>query len=192
MAKKQRKLMVPSEPIVSMGNGNIWLRLRAPQPRAWLVNKTVPSDHPAADIAKISLGTEALVEKGESPVDSTVNPTASEASTVNTTATVTMLADRPGNISLSVNAPTQQLLVVGESYHTGWHAWVDEQKAAILRADGDFMGLVVGPGDHEIRLKFQPESLHYGRLASSFGLSLMVVMLLATAWPAGRRRSSHC
>lgn len=98
-----------------------------------------------------------------------------------------MITDRPGQISLSANCSSQQLLVVNESYHRGWQATIDKQTAPVLRADGDFMGVVVAPGEHEIALKFQPESLRFGRLASGFGLSLMVVMLVAAAWPVRRQ-----
>ncbi|HTQ40978.1 MAG TPA: YfhO family protein, partial [Pirellulales bacterium] len=86
-----------------------------------------------------------------------------------------------------VKSSTLQLLVVGESYHSGWQARVDNQPASVLRTDGDFMGVVIAPGDHEITLKFQPESLHYGRLASGFGLSLLVVVMAAAGWPWRRR-----
>ena len=56
----------------------------------------------------------------------------------------------------------------------------------LLRVNGDFMGVVVPSGSHEIHLNFQPESRYYGRLLGCFGLGLMVVTLLLTARPVAR------
>ena len=54
--------------------------------------------------------------------------------------------DRPGRIELNVDCPTTQLLVVGESYHEGWRATIDGQPTGVVRANGDFLGLVVPGG----------------------------------------------
>ena len=185
--------MVPSEPVVSMSGSTMWFRLGDPQPRAWLVNRTVLSENPAADITKISLASEALVDNNAATLDSANQPsdltTAPERAESNPSGTVTITSDRPGKISLSANCPTKQFLVVGESYHPGWQATVDHQIAPISRANGDFIGLPVAPGEHEITLEFKPESLRYGRFTSAFGLSLMAALLVFTAWPARRQRS---
>jgi hypothetical protein len=201
MAKRERTTMVPSEPVFSTGKGGtLWMRLSKPQPRAWLVDKTIPTENAAADIAHISLAQEALVDKnaialqpdakpiGAATASSTSNKSSDTSPNISKpSGKVTMITDRPGNISLAVTCPTPQFLVVGESYHAGWQAMLDKQPAAVLRADGDFMGVAVGPGEHKIDWKFQPESLRYGRLTSAFGLSLIVAMLLTVAWPIRRR-----
>jgi uncharacterized membrane protein YfhO len=80
---------------------------------------------------------------------------------------------------------------VGESYHAGWKGTVDGRPVEIARADGDFMGVVVEPGEHKIDLKFQPESLRYGRLTSAFGLGLMVVLLVTVGWPIAWRKTQQ-
>ena len=92
--------------------------------------------------------------------------------------TVTLDVDRPGRIVVQSNCPTQQLLVVNESYYPGWTTTIDGHDAKLLRANGDFLGVVTPPGRHEIQLEFQPESLRIGRLLSCFGLSLLVVTFL--------------
>src|SRR5262249_4596049 len=55
LARINRKKIVPDQPIFSMGKGAMWMRVGNPQPRAWLVSKTVFSEDPAVDIAKISI-----------------------------------------------------------------------------------------------------------------------------------------
>ncbi len=182
MAKREKTVMVPIEPVVKLGSSTLWLRLSNPQPRAWLVERTVASENPAADIAKILLAKEALVDKEV--------PALASKTEANSSGTVTTIADSPGKFALSVNCSRQQFLVVGESYHAGWKATVDGQSAPVVRANGDFIGVVVEPGEHQIDLKFQPESLRYGRLTSAFGLSLVVVLLVTAGWP-GRRKLAH-
>ena len=107
LAKRESRIMVPSEPVVSMSGSTMWFRLGDPQPRAWLVTRTVLSEKPAADIAKISLATEALVDKNTATLDPTNQPSdltpVPERAQSNPSGTVTITSDRPGKISLSAN-----------------------------------------------------------------------------------------
>ncbi len=205
MAKKEKSLVVPTEPVVKLGSSTLWLRLSNPQQRFWLVDRTVVSEDPAADIAKISLAKEALVDKEVPALQSKNNqpsPAAAESVKQNSPSvapkaearsagTVISIADSPGRFAFYANCSTQQFLVVGESYHPGWNATVDGQPTPVVRANGDSMGVLVEPGEHQIDLNFQPESLRYGRLTSAFGLSLMVVLLVTAGWPAASRKASH-
>jgi len=145
-----------------------WIRLADPRPRAWLVARAISSSDPAADIRRIDLASEALIDSAQVPPQLGPSPNGS----------VEIRTDRPGNFTATTDCPSTQLLVVGESFHAGWKATMDGQTAGVLRTDGDFLGLFVPVGQHEIRLTFQPDSLHYGRLTSSFGLGLMIVTLL--------------
>ncbi|HZZ28774.1 MAG TPA: YfhO family protein [Pirellulales bacterium] len=182
VAKLDRTKIVPDQPVFSMGKSTIWIRLRDPQPRAWLVSHTVASANPAVDISKISLTAEALVEKESSPQMTAHQPAASQSTNgppapkADPPQPVAVLADEPGNLLLEVKCPSEQFLIVNESYHGGWHATIDGAPAPILQADGDFMGTYVPAGHHEVALKFQPAGLRYSRLASGFGLSLLVVL----------------
>lgn len=145
-----------------------WIRLADPRPRAWLVTRIVPSTDPAADINRIDLASEALIDSGRVPQQLAPSPKG----------TAEIQADRPGSFTAATDCPSTQLLVVTESFHTGWKAAIDGEVAEVLRTNGDLLGLFVPAGHHEIRLIFQPDSLRDGRLASSFGLGLMIATLL--------------
>ncbi len=151
-----------------------WIRLPKPQPRAWLVTNASVSTNPASDINRISISDTALVGK----------PLSLSAGTLGD---VQVLVDRPGTLTFAVRCDTQQLLIISESFHRGWHATLDGKDAEVLPANGDFMGVVVLPGNHKVSLNFQPQSLQLGRMVSSFGLGLIVATLL---WPVrpGRRK----
>jgi membrane protein YdbS with pleckstrin-like domain len=152
---------------------NGWIALPNPQPRAWLVANTVSSVDPAVDISRVPIETTALVD------DTLSLPSG-------TPGTAIVVVDRPGKITAATSSETKQLLVVSESYDRGWQATLDDAEVEILRANGDFLGVVVPPGKHEISLNFAPQSLRWGRLASGFGLGLIVTTLLWPVRAAGR------
>ena len=84
--------------------------------------------------------------------------------------TARLVTDNPGDIAVEVNAPSGQLLVVSESFHDGWRATLDDAPVEVERVNGDFMGAVVPPGPHAVRLQFRPVHLVVGRYVSVFGL----------------------
>ena len=89
-------------------------------------------------------------------------------------------ADDPGDLRLAVTAPGRQLLVVSERFHPGWRVEIDEQPGRVLRVYGDYLGCVVEPGPHEVRFRFEPESLRRGAFVSLLALGL------ALAWTSLR------
>jgi hypothetical protein len=81
-----------------------------------------------------------------------------------------LLEERPGELLISVRTTEPCLLVVADSFHRGWQATIDGQMAEVLRAGSDFLGCKVEPGQHRVRLSFQPTSLLWGRRLSLLGL----------------------
>ena len=95
-----------------------------------------------------------------------------------TPGTAALVAERPGRLEIAVDCPARQLLVVAESYHSGWHAVIDGQPREIYRVNGDFMGCLVERGKNRVVLDFHPESLDRGWLASCLGLSFVSLCFL--------------
>jgi uncharacterized membrane protein len=90
-----------------------------------------------------------------------------------------MLVDEPGRMTIRVRAPSRQLLVTTESYHSGWQATIDGRDTPVMRINGDFLGCVVDPGSCQVQLQFRPRSLLYGMMLSSGGLGLMMCIFVA-------------
>jgi hypothetical protein len=157
------------------GHAPEWHNLANPRPRAWLVSQTVASYNPARDILKIDTYTCALVGQ---PIDLPISEPGETR----------VLQDRPGHIVLETKSESDQLLVVNERFHPGWRAAVGSQSCTVIRVNGDFMGVIVPSGTHEIALEFRPESLRFGRIASGFGLGLIVATLLWPVWTVRPRR----
>jgi hypothetical protein len=90
------------------------------------------------------------------------------------------------------SAPARRLLVVSESYHSGWRARVDGTDAPVVRAYGDYLGVVVGPGTQEVALRFEPASFTRGVRISALGAGLTLLWLAVSigrvrAFRASRR-----
>jgi hypothetical protein len=91
--------------------------------------------------------------------------------------TARMIVDRPGHMRVSVDAPGRQMLSISERYDPGWRATVDGGRATITPVNGDFLGVVVEGGAHEVELRFLPSAFVNGAIVSVAGL----VVLLGTA-----------
>lgn len=140
-------------------------RVPDPLPRFRFVTRAVASHAPAEDLLRIPIESTALVE---APVELDAG----------SPGTVQLQSERPGALDLRVETPGRQLLVIADRFHAGWQAEVDRQPQPVWRVNGDFMGVAVEPGEHAVRLVFQPLSLAYGRMVSALGAALLASCLL--------------
>jgi hypothetical protein len=151
-----------------------WMEVPHPLPRVRLVTRAQTSAAPSIDIARIAPERTALCEV---PLD--LPPS--------TAGTAAVTAESPGRMAIEVQCPATQLLVVAESYHPGWQAAIDGRPRELYRVNGDFMGCVVDAGKHAVTLRFEPDSLQIGWLATWLGLTLLSLCFLGAY---GRRKST--
>jgi hypothetical protein len=137
----------------------IGTRLPPPLPRARLVASARVSTDPSHDVGVVNVETTALVDQ---PVELDAGAPGR----------ADWRADDPGDLQLAVTVPGRQLLVVSESFHPGWRVEIDEQPARVLRVYGDYLGCVVESGHHEVRFRFEPDSLRRGAVISALALGL--------------------
>lgn len=77
-------------------------------------------------------------------------------------------------IELSIESSSNGVLTLLQAYYPGWNAYVDGEKASILKVDKCFMGLALVQGKHNVLLKFLPVDFYVGFLISIlFYLSLI-------------------
>ncbi len=155
-----------------------WEDVPDPLPRARLVARAVPTDHPARDIESVDHQVAALVPQ---PIDLPQGPPGTAA----------LIFDRPGEIGIVTDAPVRRLLVVAETYHEGWDAHVDGRPSSVLRVNGDFLGCVLEPGRHRVSLRFRPASLRQGKQLTNLGLSLTAITAVILLAPRRRLRRSE-
>ena len=137
-------------------------------PRARLVGRAKLSLDPRSDLRTIDLAHAALVDR---PV---AIDHGEEGSAV-------IVADRPGRIEVATEAPGRRLLVLSESHHPGWIAAIDGRPAEVVRVNGDYLGVVVGPGRMVVALRFAPRSAVVGR-AVSLASALIIGLGAMLGW----------
>jgi hypothetical protein len=146
-------------PIAGLEPGSAgWYRVPGPLPRVRLVSRAVARADPGRDVSQIDLQTTAL----------TGQPTDLDAGDVGT---ATLIQDRPGHLAVRTEAPGRRLLVISESYDTGWKGSMDGRPVPLQRVNGDFLGCVVTAGQHTVKLRFDPPCLRWGRALSLAGLA---------------------
>ena len=153
-----------------------WRKLPTPQPRFRLVSVARVTDSPATEIEATDVATTALVPRAL-------------ALTSGATGEVRVTRDVPGEIDLETDSSGRQLLVVSESYHDGWQGVVDGHEAPIERVNGDFMGVVVPSGRHQLQLRFAPAYASQGMALTTVGTGL-ALLLLVGGGVAGFRKPS--
>jgi len=155
-----------------------WFHLPGALPRVRLVTDARVSTTPAVDITQIDVERTALVTHELALGDGGAGADPGNARIV---------SDLPGDIAVSVEATSRQLLVVSESFDAGWRAGVDGQPVPVERVNGDFLGVVIPVGPHTVRLQFRPVHLAVGRYLSLGGLVFGLLLLWISRRTGDRR-----
>ncbi|MCX7758444.1 MAG: hypothetical protein N2169_02355 [bacterium] len=59
-------------------------------------------------------------------------------------------------VEFEANGSQPSFIVVNNRYHTDWKAYLNEQKIPVLKTNGIVQSLIIPPGIHRIKLKFEP------------------------------------
>jgi hypothetical protein len=103
----------------------------------------------------------------------------------------TVLQDKPGVIVVDATAPARQVLATTESFDAGWTATAGGRPVPVVRVNGDFLGCVLEPGNHLVRLEFRPDARRIGGWISVFGLGLLAVAVGVTAMNSCRKPAAR-
>jgi hypothetical protein len=96
-----------------------------------------------------------------------------------------MSRDRPdGSLRARVVAPADGVLFLSEPAYSERRAFVDGREVPALRANLAFTAVAVGPGDHEVEIRFVPTSLYLGAAISLVSL----VIAISGMWSQRRWR----
>jgi len=144
------------------GDGDRWDAVAGALPRARLLAKGRASSNIAVDLPSIDVTTESL--------------TANELNIGGTPGVVRVLVDRPNRLELETSSDGRQLLVLTSRYHPAWRATVDGSGETPIAVYGDFLGLVVEPGTHQVALEFAPASVRTGARLTALGLFLTIAV----------------
>ena len=103
---------------------------------------------------------------------------------------VSVVDSSAGHWTLRSSGPQPSIVVVADANFPGWKARVDGRRAPVLEADGAFISVAVGPGDHEITFDYGPgPAALAGRLVTLGTLLALVIGGLVAR--SRRRRQGH-
>jgi hypothetical protein len=86
----------------------------------------------------------------------------------------------PGRLRVTTRASRAGHLVVLEAHDPGWQGRVDGAPTPVLRANGVFMAVPVGSGEHVVELRYWPAAIQTG-LASSLAAVVLGLVLCGRA-----------
>jgi uncharacterized membrane protein YfhO len=101
-------------------------------------------------------------------------PLAKSADVVPAESKVSWIHRASDEFQLKVEAAQSSALVVGQIYYPGWKAWIDGEPARVVNANYALTGIVVPPGVHDVRFRFDPASFKFGLFIS---LASVVVLI---------------
>jgi len=159
-------------------DGRIY-KLKNALPRAFLVPGVMVAPDSQASLrmlvdqkfnareAAIVIGEDTAAKTGLSTLDS---PSA------NFVAAATIMSDRVNDVDVSVNTPQPAMLVLNDSWDSGWRAEVDGVRQPVLRVNYAFRGVVVPAGKHNVKFLYRPPLVIIGLVISGVALTLLTVL----------------
>jgi hypothetical protein len=149
-------------------------------PRFRWAGRSIVMTDPAQRVAALAAGI---------PADTVVLDDASAPSAQSSTATLDILQDQPGAITVSADSTGDGYLVIGDAIaRDGWEAEVDGQPVRIWKADHAMAGVELSGGTHVVTLRYEAPGLRLGVATTAGALLLGVALLTIDAFISRRRR----
>ncbi len=89
------------------------------------------------------------------------------------------------DIRMVVSSSGNGMLIASEIYYPGWRAFVDGAEVPVYRADWSLRAIPVPGGDHQVEMRFAPDSFRHGLAGTEFSF---ILVLLCLALPSFRKR----
>jgi type IV secretory pathway TrbD component len=85
----------------------------------------------------------------------------------------------PNEVTVKVDIPSPQFLILSDSYYPGWKACIDGKRVEIYRANYILKAVYVGSGEHVVKFAFDPFSFKAGLAVSILALAVLLGLSLA-------------
>jgi hypothetical protein len=95
-------------------------------------------------------------------------------------------AYQPEQVQVHATLDAPGYLVLTDTYYPGWSVAVDDQTVPILRADLYFRAVALGPGEHQVTFRYQPEGTYFGLAMGLAGWLAWALALAVVARHIGR------
>jgi len=92
---------------------------------------------------------------------------------------IELVSYQPDELHYKYSAFSEKLIVFSEIYYpAGWKSYIDNKESKYFRTDYVLRGMVVPPGEHQIKFVFEPSSYIIGNKVS-LASSVLLILLLA-------------
>jgi hypothetical protein len=92
------------------------------------------------------------------------------------------------SITFSSSSTADGLMVVSEVYTTGWKAYVDGEKADVIRTNHALRGVPVEAGNHTVVMKYEPSEITVGLWSTGLASAAMIGIWIWAGISSGRGR----
>ncbi len=144
---------------------------------AWFVDETVPASSPDEEIAflgSVDLKRQAVIGKDMPAVT---------AAPADSTDAIVLTSYAPNELKYHYTASGDRLAVFSEIYYPdGWKAEVDGKAIDVLRADWTLRAAELPAGEHDLVMRFKPDSYAVGAgISRASSIALILLLLLSVA-----------
>jgi hypothetical protein len=87
---------------------------------------------------------------------------------------LTIVSEDPQYIEFNVNPDQSTYLVLADSYHPQWHAFVDGEETTVYPANGAYRAVYVPAGMHTVDFRYIPRDFQIGAIISGSTLLLLL------------------
>jgi hypothetical protein len=115
------------------------------------------------------------------------NAPALDVNTSGAPESVQFVARENDEIRLHVSASGRGMVILGEMWDPRWVAAVDGVPARVYRADYMLRGIVFGPGEHEITLRYSTRNIKMTMLSWAIPPAAALFLVIATALDRRKR-----
>jgi MFS family permease len=144
------------------------------------------------DIVKVQSATEELKKTCFANTSTSAVVNVSEFSVEDvgsdTTASITLTAHTPRNLSYSSSSVSNGVAIFSEIYYPGWKATIDGKETNILRADYILRALQVPAGKHTIVFTFEPPAYTVGNKITTASSWLVLLLFIGSMVWSFRQR----
>jgi len=88
--------------------------------------------------------------------------------------TVELVTETPTQLKIKANLQDSGgLLYVADTFEEGWKAFVNGKETNIIKTNFAFRGIILPQGNHDVELRYEPESFRNGLYITLFGLLVL-------------------
>lgn len=165
--------------LVYQGRDGRIYKLKNALPRAFLVPSVVVAPDPQTSLKmlvdrKFDARQAAIVSGGEAAAKTGL-PTP-DSSSANFAGSATIISDRVNDVDIEVNTPQTAMLVLNDSWDSGWRAEVDGVRQPVSRVNYAFRGVVVPAGKHNVKFLYRPPLVLIGLAVSGGTIGILVII----------------